>query len=140
MFHLFALTFEAKYYFCALRYNYPRKQNKYMQNPPSALNFNNTEIAFKSKSNGELRNSYMLFKALGYPQLVKMGPPLVQAAFALSLPVKGLIKATAFKQFCGGENIGDCEKVIHNLNSFHIGTILDYSVEGKESEDDFDHT
>ncbi len=107
---------------------------------PTSIDFSNTEIAFKGKSNGDLRNSYMLFKALGYNWLVQVGPALVHAAFAISLPIKGIIKSTVFKQFCGGESIEDCTKTIENLNKYGIGTILDYSVEGKEAEEDFEHT
>ena len=43
-----------------------------------------------------------------------------------------------FKQFVGGENIQECDKTIAELGKYNIGTILDYSVEGKESEVDFD--
>jgi proline dehydrogenase len=56
----------------------------------------------------------------------------------LHLPIKSVIKATIFKQFCGGENIDECHKTIKELGDFKIGTILDYSVEGKETEKDFD--
>ena len=107
---------------------------------PTKIDFSNTEIAFKGKSNADLRNSYMLFKALGYNWLVQVGPAMVNAAFAISLPIKGIIKSTVFKQFCGGESIEDCAKTIESLNKYSIGTILDYSVEGKEAEEDFEHT
>lgn len=107
---------------------------------PENLDFSNTEIAFHSKSNYDLRNSYFLFKLIGINALVKIGPFLAETALSLHLPVKGLIKQTIFKQFCGGESIEDCAKTIDNLASGNVGTILDYSVEGKEREADFDHT
>ncbi len=106
----------------------------------TSIDFTNTEIAFKHKTNGDLRNSYLLFKALGYNWLVNVGPAIVNMAFAIYLPIKGIVKATVFKQFCGGENIEDCNKTIDSLSSYGIGTILDYSVEGKEAEEDFEHT
>jgi proline dehydrogenase len=101
------------------------------------ISFNNTEIAFKAKSDSELNRSYWLFKLIGSPVLVKIG-----AAFtplALNIGFRGLIRNTIFKQFVGGEDIRDCEKAIQQLGKFNIGTILDYSVEGKESEEDFEH-
>jgi proline dehydrogenase len=101
------------------------------------VSFDNTENAFKAKSDKDLRRSYQLFKLIGNPTLVNFG-----AAFtplALSIGFKGLIKNTIFKQFVGGENIEDCSRTIAELGKFNIGTILDYSVEGKESEADFDH-
>lgn len=106
----------------------------------NSLNFSNTEVAFKSKTNSDLRNSYLLFKAIGLNWLVKIGPALINFTFLFYLPVKGLIKATVFKQFCGGESIEECEKTISNLYEYGIGTILDYSVEGKEKELDFERT
>lgn len=106
----------------------------------TSIDFSNTQIAFQTKSNKELRNSYMLFKAIGYNWLVQAGPKMVDLAFSLGLPIKGLIKKTVFHQFCGGENIQDCEKNIQLMHRFHVGTILDYSVEGEEHEEVFENT
>lgn len=101
------------------------------------ISFNNTEIAFKAKSDSELKRSYWLFKLIGNPALVKFGAQVTP--LALNMGFKGLIKNTIFKQFVGGEDINDCEHTIQQLGKFNIGTILDYSVEGKESEADFEH-
>ena len=59
---------------------------------------------------------------------------------AMGLPVKPLIKATVFKQFCGGEQKKEYSQVIRKLGKSDIGTILDYSVEGTEDEAGFEHT
>ncbi len=101
------------------------------------VSFDNTQIAFISKSDSDLNQSYWLFKLIGNPTLVKYGGGL--APLGLKLGFKGLIKKTIFKQFVGGENIADCNKTIEQLGKYNIGTILDYSVEGKESETDFDN-
>jgi proline dehydrogenase len=45
-----------------------------------------------------------------------------------------------FAHFCGGETIAACAKTTEVLDAHHIGTILDYSIEGKESEKDFSRT
>ncbi len=100
------------------------------------VSFDNTQIAFISKSDFDLKKSYWLFKIMSKPLLVKYGGAL--APLGLKLGFKGLIKSTIFKQFVGGENITDCGKTIEQLGKYNIGTILDYSVEGKESETDFD--
>ncbi len=100
------------------------------------VSFDNTQIAFISKSDSDLRKSFFLFKVMSWPTLVKYGGGL--APLGLKLGFKGLIKNTIFKQFVGGENITDCGKTIEQLGKYNIGTILDYSVEGKESEVDFD--
>lgn len=100
------------------------------------ISFDNTENAFKAKSNSDLKQSYWLFKLVGNPSLVKMGAKL--APLGLNLGFKGLIKNTIFKQFVGGETIHECDTTIAELGKFNIGTILDYSVEGKETESDFE--
>lgn len=104
------------------------------------ISFDNTEIAFKSKSNKDLKKAYWLFKMVGNPRFVKFGKWATNVAFKLHLPISGMIKKTIFHQFCGGESISDCDKTIEELGNFGIGTILDYSVEGKTSEEDFDAT
>lgn len=102
------------------------------------LSFNNTEIAFSGKSNKDLSRSYWLFKMVANPAFVNVGKSLTNFAISIHFPIKGMIKATIFKQFCGGEDIEECDKTIKELGRFGIGTILDYSVEGKETENDFD--
>ncbi len=61
-------------------------------------------------------------------------------ALKLRLPVNFIVKRTIFKQFCGGETIQECTSTIETLGKYKVGTILDYSVEGKFEEDDFDQT
>ena len=102
------------------------------------LSFENTEIAFQSKTTKELKKSYWLFKLIANNFIVKVSPSLLKIAFLLRLPIKGLIKKTIFQQFCGGESISDCTNSINALAKYNIGTILDYSVEGKSNEDDFE--
>lgn len=102
------------------------------------LSFNNTEVAFAGKTKKDLNRSYWLFKLVSNPTFVSIGKSLTTFAINTHLPIKGMIKATIFKQFCGGETIDECTKAIDELGKYNIGTILDYSVEGKESEKDFD--
>lgn len=102
------------------------------------LSFNNTEIAFSGKTKQDLNRSYWLFKMVSNPAFVSFGKTLTTFAINIHFPIKGIIKATIFKQFCGGETIQECDRVIKELGCFNIGTILDYSVEGKETEYDFD--
>jgi proline dehydrogenase len=104
------------------------------------LSFENTEIAFKHASNADLNRAYWLFKAINNNFLVKIGPGMTNFAMNIGLPIKGIIKATIFKQFCGGETIAECDTAIKNLYSGGVGTILDYSVEGEEEESVFDFT
>ena len=102
------------------------------------LSFENTEIAFKSKSNLELRKAYILFKILGRPWLVNLGAAFLNFALFLRLPLKWAVKPTIFSQFVGGETIPEAAKATKVLDAYNVGTILDYSVEGKEEEEAFE--
>ncbi|MFM1745687.1 MAG: hypothetical protein RLZZ630_1624 [Bacteroidota bacterium] len=104
------------------------------------VSFENTENAFSYRSRHEINRAYWLFKAISYPGLVKFGSSLAELSLRYHLPVKGLIKATIFRHFCGGEDIHDCAETIRRLGELGVGSILDYSVEGKESESEFDHS
>ena len=103
------------------------------------VSFDNTEIAFKSKSSAELRKAWWLFRLIGNNSLVKISRPFAGVAAALS-PTRYLIKQTIYAHFCGGETINECEGTINHLDQYNVGTILDYSVEGKQSEAVFDAT
>ncbi|MDQ7948537.1 MAG: proline dehydrogenase family protein, partial [Pedobacter sp.] len=108
--------------------------------PGKKINFDDTEIAFRNKSNAELKQAYWLFKMIGSNFLTKIGPPITNFLLDIGFPIKGAIKATIFRQFCGGETIEECEQTIKQLSLGHVGTILDYSVEGEEEEEVFDFT
>jgi len=101
------------------------------------VDFNNTEIAFSGKSNSDLKRSYWLFKIISWSWLIKMSPFLLKIFMPFWIPIP-IIKKTIFKQFCGGENISECENTIAELSNQNVKTILDYSVEGKDEESVFD--
>jgi len=104
------------------------------------LHFSNTEIAFGAKKPKDLRRAYWLFKVVSYAWIVKLAKRITPWMLRMGLPIKGIIKATIFKQFCGGETIDECNARIEELGRFGVGTILDYSVEGKTTDDDFEET
>ncbi|EHQ40904.1 proline dehydrogenase family protein [Myroides odoratus] len=101
--------------------------------------FNNTEVAFALKNNKELKRAHFLFKMISKPALVKMGSSLANFAIKTHLPVTGLIRSTVFDHFCGGINEEDCLSVVDKMyNQGGVASVLDYSVEGKETEEQFD--
>ncbi len=106
----------------------------------SPLSFENTAIAFKGKDDAALRRSYWLFKLIGNPSMVRIGGTLTNFALGIGFPIGWLIKSNIFAQFCGGETVEECKAASARLAEYGIGTILDYSVEGKEKESDFDAT
>lgn len=106
----------------------------------SNISFDDTSVAFEAKSNKALRKANLLFTVVNNPFMSKAATKSVKLALKLHLPIKGIIKNTVFEQFCGGETISESEKTINELADYHIGTILDYSVEGEENEHSFDAT
>ena len=102
------------------------------------INLDDTASAFAYKSKWELKKAYYLFSFLKYPIIVKIGSSFTRFILAIKIPINGIIRKTIFQQFCGGENIKDCENRIAQLANYGVGTILDYSVEGQESIDDFE--
>jgi len=107
---------------------------------PKNISFQDTQVAFTTKSDKELAQTHQLFWLMNYPVLVNWGTAFTKLALNLQLPISGLLKHTIFKQFCGGESIQDCEKVIRQMTQFGVGTILDYSVEGEKTDAAFDAT
>ena len=100
--------------------------------------FDNTEIAFEYRSDKEIKHARFLFSSMGSPTLTNIGIKLTKLALGMHLPVKAIIKSTLFDHFCGGESMEDAAKTAAMLGKYGISTILDYGVEGKESEVDFD--
>jgi proline dehydrogenase len=107
---------------------------------PSKVNFDNLEHSFGFRTDYEIKRAYWLFKVLSYPWVVKIGSWSAENALKFHLPIKGLIRKTIYRHFCGGEDINDCAYTIRRLGELGVGSILDYSVEGKEDEVEFDHS
>jgi proline dehydrogenase len=100
--------------------------------------FNNTQIAFALKSDTELDRAYFLFKLINSQPLVRIGTAVTNFAIKANLPVESLIRATVFDHFCGGVNEDDCLSVVDKMYTKGVSSVLDYSVEGKEEENQFD--
>ena len=110
-----------------------------MQIQPN-VHFDDTQVAFSYKSDWELKKANFIFSIVNHPSISSIATGLAKAGLALHLPVKGLIKASVFEHFCGGETIDQSERTIKALSRFHVGTILDFSAEGAHTEEGFDRT
>ena len=104
-----------------------------------AVSFDNTENAFAYKSDKELKKAHFLFSSMGYQALVQLGTRLTPWAIRVGLPIKNIIRNTIFEQFVGGETLEETARVAAKLKQFNVQVILDYGVEGKEGEENFDH-
>ncbi|MGB5263766.1 MAG: proline dehydrogenase family protein, partial [Lutimonas sp.] len=100
--------------------------------------FDNTETAFAIKSDSDLEKAYFLFKMIKSEPLVRIGSAVTKFALKSNLPVEGLIRSTVFDHFCGGVSEEDCMPIIDRMYTKNVHSVLDYSVEGKEVENQFD--
>ena len=101
------------------------------------INFENIKVAFADKSDKDLSRAYLLFKTISNPIISNTLTAFIKVAMWLHLPISWAIKATVYKHFCGGTTIENSQATIDKLWESHIGTILDFSAEGKENEEDF---
>lgn len=99
----------------------------------SMINFENTEIAFAYRFNGELSKAKFLFNTVASPLVVRLGSGLLKLAAFLHIPISWAVKPTIFKHFVGGESLKECQPVVATLARYNVRSILDYSVEGKSS-------
>jgi len=109
-------------------------------NDQSSISFDNTEYAFAAKSDKELKKAHFLFSLMGKAWLVKLGLKILPSAIQWRIPfTRTIIRKTIFHQFVGGETLEETAQVANKLASYQVEVILDYGVEGKESESDFEH-
>ena len=102
--------------------------------------FEDTATAFSLKTDSELERAYFLFKMIANEPLVRIGTAMTNFAIKAKLPVEGLIRATVFDHFCGGVNEMDCMPVVDKMWEKGVCSVLDYSVEGEDTEDPLDDT
>lgn len=102
------------------------------------LHFQNTRIAFASKSNLQLRKSQLLFSLVAKSWVVRFSKRVINFFNAIRFPIGWFVKPTIFEIFCGGETIEESDQRIVELDKYHIGSILDYSVEGSHSDKNAD--
>jgi proline dehydrogenase len=103
------------------------------------LSFENTQNAFVYKSIGDLKKARFLFSVIQSPLVVNIATRATPFLMKSGLPINGIIRNTIFKQFVGGETLEDSARVTKQLGSYGVQVILDYGVEAKEGEDNFDN-
>ncbi len=102
------------------------------------LSFDNTKNAFAYKNTKDLKMAKFLFSTMRYPLFVPIATRLTPLFLKMKLPINGIVRSTIFKQFVGGETLQETAGVVDVLNEYHVKVILDYGVEGKEGEENFD--
>lgn len=103
----------------------------------SMINFENTANAFEYRTQFQLKKARLLFRLMASPTLTRIGSWLTPKFLWLPV-VRNLIKNTIYEQFCGGTNLLEAAHTAQLLSKFGVGSLLDYGVEGKTTEQEFD--
>lgn len=108
----------------------------------ATLNFENTQIAFAYKNNKELIRDYQIFRLINQGWLVKLGTSMASKLInaGIKTPIAIGMRPTVYAVFCGGDDLLQTTYKIDKLYHYKVKCILDYGVEGKESEADFART
>lgn len=104
----------------------------------SPINFENTEVAYALKNRKELKLARFLFSVLQKPALSNLGRNLLKFGIKAHLPVNAPVKATLYKQFIGGESSAKTIPLMKKMAKLNVYSILDYSLEGIDSEKEYD--
>ena len=98
------------------------------------MNFENTEHAYKLKSNSELFRALYLFKLISNQRLVAFLTKVAILAIKFKLPISFLFKYTVFKQFCSGISEKDSIDEVDRLASYNVKSYMHYASESQKSE------
>lgn len=108
----------------------------------ATLNFENTQTAFAYKNNKELIRDYQIFRIINQGWLVKWGTSMASGLInaGIKTPIAIGMRPTVYAVFCGGDDLQQTTRKIDKLYKYKVKCILDYGIEGKESEADFART
>lgn len=101
-----------------------------------------TLTAFAGKSHTELLRAYAIYRMINVAPLVSVGTRMASRMLnaGLAWPVTVGMRPTIYSVFCGGASLEDTIRLVKHNYQFGVGTILDYGVEGKGTEADFERT
>jgi proline dehydrogenase len=102
------------------------------------LSFENTKNAFAYKSTPDLKKAKFLISVIQNPFIVKLATKATPFLMKIGFPINGILRKTVFKQFVGGETLEESARTAKLLGSYGVQVILDYGVEAKEGESNFD--
>ncbi|MDR1170682.1 MAG: proline dehydrogenase family protein [Prevotellaceae bacterium] len=104
------------------------------------IDLNNIEIAFKIKTDKELKSAYFLFSIIKSPFTVRSLGFLSSLALKMRLPVAWAVKPTLYRHFVGGEAIEECFPAMNRMFVENVKSVLDFSIEAVKEESEIDST
>ena len=103
------------------------------------MDFQNTEIAYRLKSNRQLLKTLFIFRLISNSVLVSICTKIITWSLRFNLPISEILDKTVFKQFCAGIDEKDSIKIVKKLKKLNVNSYMHYASEGIESEKDFDN-
>lgn len=103
------------------------------------LDFDNLELAFRHKSDRQLRRSAILFQLMNSNFFTKVSTFLGLLALKLRIPFTewGIYK-TIFAQFVGGRTLLETQETVDELFDYNVLTMLDIGIERSKSSADIE--
>lgn len=98
-----------------------------------------TQNAFAYKTTADLKKARFLFSAIQSPLIASIATKLTPILMKSGFPINGILRSTVFNQFVGGETLEESARVCKQLGAYKVQVILDYGVEAKEGEENFDN-
>jgi proline dehydrogenase len=103
------------------------------------ISLENTQNAFAYKTTADLKKARFLFSAIQSPLIASIATKLTPILMKSGFPINGILRSTVFNQFVGGETLEESARVCKQLGAYKVQVILDYGVEAKEGEENFDN-
>ena len=82
--------------------------------------FQNTEVAYELKKTSQIRKSIFLFRLITKHFLVRVLSVMTLFFLKIGLPIKWLLKATIYEQFCGGVSVNECSATIKQMKDKNV--------------------
>lgn len=105
----------------------------------NSVNLEDLKTAFRYKNTSDLKLTYLIFKTLQKPTLLKLLKGCANGIVKFNLPFKAVIKKTIFKLFIAGETVDEAFGLIKTLDTYHVKSVLDYVSEGEKIESAFEN-
>ena len=103
------------------------------------ISLENTQNAFAYKTTADLKKARFLFSAIQSPLVASIATKLTPILMKSGFPINGILRSTVFNQFVGGETLEESARICKQLGAYKVQVILDYGVEAKEGEENFDN-
>jgi len=102
----------------------------------AVINFNDTAVAFRSKTIYELTRAKVVFTACQVKTLVKNSEALIRTSYKVAgmKITNSVLRWTFFGHFCAGEDEKLIKPTVDYLQRNGIGSILDYAAEADVEE------